>query len=85
MARIITAVTTAAATMAAAIMMRIIPAAKAAEAAAAADADPSLPLPDAMWEKPAALITEAHLMTELSLIPPMTGENLWNLSAVQAR
>ena len=37
------------------------------------------------WAKPAALITEEHLMMALSSIPLMTVENHWNLSAVPDR
>ena len=66
---------------AAATMKTDIPAEEAAEA----PAEPVLRLQAAMWERPAVLITEVHLMMELSLILLMTGENLWNLSVVPAR
>ena len=65
-------------------MRKAIPAAADAGKAAAADAA-SRRSQDAMWERPAALITEVRTMTEPSLILLMTGENLWNLFAVQAR
>ena len=66
--------------IAAVIMRKAIPAED-----AAADADQEVRLPDAMWERYAAHITEAHLMTEPSLIPPMTAGNRWNLPVAPDR
>ena len=63
------------------IMKKDIPAVTAVEA----DAVHTVPSQDVTWAKPAALITEEHLMTEHSLIPHMTAENHLNLSAVQVR
>ncbi len=40
---------------------------------------------DATWARPAVPITEVHLMTVLSLILLMIGENHWSLSAVPGR
>lgn len=51
------------------------------------DADqaaPTMPLPDAMSEKPAAPITEAPSTTGRSLILPTTAGSPWNLSAERA-
>ena len=53
--------------------------------AAAADVVPSHLSQVLMSEKPAVHITEEPLMTEHSLILPMTAENRWNSSAVLVR
>ena len=63
------------------IMKKDIPAVTAVEA----DAVHTVPSQDVTWAKPAALITEEHLMMALSSIPLMTVENHWNLSVAQAR
>ena len=47
-------------------------------------AAPTMPLPDAMSEKPAAPITEAPSTTGRSLILPTTAGSPWNLSAERA-
>ncbi len=59
------------------IMKKDIPAVTAVEA----DAVHTVPSQDVTWAKPAALITEEHLMMEHSLTPLMTVANLWNLFA----
>ena len=65
-------------------MRKAIPAAADEGKAAAADAA-SRRSQDAMWERPAALITEVRSMTERSLILLMTAANRWNLSVEQDR
>ena len=68
-----------------AVMRRDTPVETAAVVDAVDVADHSLRLQDAMYEKPAAHITEELSMTEHSLILLTTVANRWNSSAVQAR
>ena len=64
----------------AAAMMMAIPVEE-----AAADVDLSLYSRDAMWEKPAAPITEVRSMMEPSLILLTTAGSRWSLSAASVR
>ena len=52
---------------------------------AAADVDLSLYSRDAMWEKPAAPITEVRSTMEPSLILLTTAGSRWSLSAASVR
>ena len=62
-----------------------IPVERAVAVAVAEVVEHRVPSLDATWVKPAVHITEEPLMTEHSLILPMTAENRWNLSAALAR
>ena len=69
----------------AAAMKRDIPVVTAVAVAAVEAVVPIIRSQDAMWARPAVLITKVPLMTVHSLILLMTVENHWNLSVAQAR
>ena len=62
-----------------------IPVERAVAVAVAEVVEHRVPSLDATWVKPAVHITEEPLMTEHSLILPMTVASHWNSSAEQAR
>ena len=68
-----------------AAMKRDIPVVTAVAVAAVEAVVPIIRSQDAMWERPAVLITKVPLMTVHSVILLMTVENHWNLSVAQAR